>query len=78
MDKKTVALLPSVAPVHLAGAQATAAAFRVRREVVMEWIRRGRPVARDPRTGRYDGEYNKIQAWREAAFPAGDRGNEKI
>lgn len=70
MDKKTVALLPSVAPMHLAGVQAMARAFRVSRETVRVWIKNGMPVSKDPRTGRYDGEYNKIQAWREKMHPA--------
>lgn len=70
MSDEKIQVLPIVAPVHLAGAGAIAEAFRVRREKVMQWIEEGMPVSRDPRTGRYDGEYNKIQAWRELRFPA--------
>ena len=63
---------PPVAPVHLSGAAAIAAAFRVRRGEVLAWAAAGAPMSRDPRTGRYDGEYNRIQAWRETAYPAGN------
>ena len=66
---------PVLAPVHLAGADAIATAFRVRRDEVLSWAAAGAPISRDPRTGRYDGEYNRIQVWREAAYPAKDEKN---
>lgn len=59
-----------VAPVHLAGADAIARAFRVSREEVVEWVKMGMPASRNKKNGRYDGEYNQIQRWREKTFPA--------
>ena len=52
---------PPVAPVHLRGADKIAETFKVHRETVKEWWKKGAPIATIG--GAYCAEYNALMLW---------------